>query len=85
MRSGVNVELSLMEKQRSRGISVFGSKIDVSETSMAASSVAGGSGTFVGFDFSTQQIKAVVVDDRLNVVQEAHVQFDNDLPEYRYL
>ncbi|CAG0882342.1 unnamed protein product [Darwinula stevensoni] len=70
-------------KERQPRKFVFGSKIDVSKTNMAASSVAGGSGTFIGFDFSTQQIKAVVIDDRLNVVQEAHVQLDSDLPEYR--
>lgn len=29
------------------------------------------------------QVKAIVVNDRLEVLQEAAVQFDNDLPEYR--
>ncbi|KAG7169488.1 xylulose kinase-like [Homarus americanus] len=38
---------------------------------------------YLGFDFSTQQVKAAVVNDRLEVLQEAAVQFDNDLPEYR--
>ncbi|XP_069179446.1 xylulose kinase-like [Procambarus clarkii] len=38
---------------------------------------------FLGFDFSTQQVKAIVVNERLEVLQEASVQFDNDLPEYR--
>ncbi|XP_068209917.1 xylulose kinase-like [Palaemon carinicauda] len=38
---------------------------------------------YLGFDFSTQQLKAIVVNDRLEVQQEAAVQFDNDLPEYR--
>lgn len=38
---------------------------------------------FLGFDFSTQQLKAIVVNDQLEVLQEAAVQFDNDLPEYR--
>ncbi|XP_037801691.1 xylulose kinase-like [Penaeus monodon] len=38
---------------------------------------------YLGFDFSTQQVKAIVVNDRLEVLQEAAVQFDNDLPEYR--
>lgn len=38
---------------------------------------------YLGFDFSTQQVKAIVVSDSLEVLQEAAVQFDNDLPEYR--
>lgn len=38
---------------------------------------------YLGFDFSTQQVKAIVVNDALEVLQEAAVQFDNDLPEYR--
>ncbi|OXU26563.1 hypothetical protein TSAR_014717 [Trichomalopsis sarcophagae] len=39
--------------------------------------------TFLGLDFSTQQLKAVVVDDNLNVLHETSVQYDNDLPEFR--
>lgn len=31
----------------------------------------------------SMQLKAIVVSDRLEVLQEAAVQFDNDLPEYR--
>ncbi|XP_071517500.1 xylulose kinase-like [Panulirus ornatus] len=38
---------------------------------------------YLGFDFSTQQVKAIVVSDQLELLQEAAVQFDNDLPEYR--
>lgn len=38
---------------------------------------------YLGFDFSTQQVKAIVVNEGLEVLQEALVQFDNDLPEYR--
>uniref|UniRef100_A0A0C9REN4 Xylulose kinase n=1 Tax=Fopius arisanus TaxID=64838 RepID=A0A0C9REN4_9HYME len=38
---------------------------------------------YVGLDLSTQQLKAVVVDEQLRVLDEAHVQFDNDLPEFR--
>ncbi|XP_038046512.1 xylulose kinase-like [Patiria miniata] len=38
---------------------------------------------FLGFDFSTQQIKAIAINDALRVVQEFLVQFDNDLPEFR--
>ncbi|XP_008557575.1 xylulose kinase [Microplitis demolitor] len=39
--------------------------------------------TYLGLDLSTQQLKAVVVDDQLQVLDEAYVQFDNDLPEFR--
>jgi len=38
---------------------------------------------FIGFDFSTQQIKAVVVNSGLEVTAETHVHFDSMLPEYR--
>jgi len=38
---------------------------------------------FIGFDFSTQQIKAVVVNSGLEVTTETHVHFDSMLPEYR--
>ncbi|XP_029159809.1 xylulose kinase isoform X2 [Nylanderia fulva] len=39
--------------------------------------------TYLGLDLSTQQLKAVVVDDNLAVLHETNVQFDNDLPEFR--
>ncbi|XP_012286232.1 xylulose kinase isoform X2 [Orussus abietinus] len=39
--------------------------------------------TYLGVDLSTQQLKAVVVDDHLHVLHETSVQFDNDLPEFR--
>lgn len=39
--------------------------------------------TYLGFDLSTQQLKAVVVDNDLAVLHETSVQFDNDLPEFR--
>ncbi|KAG7213110.1 hypothetical protein KM043_002433 [Ampulex compressa] len=39
--------------------------------------------TYLGFDLSTQQLKAVVVDNNLAVLCETSVQFDNDLPEFR--
>ncbi|KAG0712892.1 Xylulose kinase [Chionoecetes opilio] len=39
--------------------------------------------SYLGFDFSTQQVKAIVVSEGQEVLQEAAVQFDNDLPEYR--
>jgi len=38
---------------------------------------------YVGLDFSTQQIKAVVINGRLDVIAETHVHFDSMLPEYR--
>ncbi|XP_023332715.1 xylulose kinase [Eurytemora carolleeae] len=38
---------------------------------------------FIGLDFSTQQIKAVVINTELQVVAEAFVQFDSMLPEFR--
>ncbi|PIK52463.1 hypothetical protein BSL78_10667 [Apostichopus japonicus] len=37
---------------------------------------------FIGFDFSTQQVKAIAIDNNLAVVHEASVQFDKDLPHY---
>ncbi|KAF2900905.1 hypothetical protein ILUMI_05310 [Ignelater luminosus] len=39
--------------------------------------------TYLGFDLSTQQLKAVVVNDKLQVLHQATVQFDSDLPEFR--
>lgn len=39
--------------------------------------------SYLGLDFSTQQLKALAVNDRLELLCEASVQFDNDLPEYR--
>ncbi|RWS05298.1 xylulose kinase-like protein [Dinothrombium tinctorium] len=39
--------------------------------------------TYLGFDFSTQQLKAVAIDDDLNVVSEAVVHYDTDLTEFR--
>jgi len=38
---------------------------------------------YIGFDFSTQQIKGVVINSRLEVTAETHVHFDSMLPEYR--
>lgn len=38
---------------------------------------------FLGFDSSTQQLKALVIDKDLKVVTEASVHFDNDLPEFK--
>lgn len=39
--------------------------------------------TYLGLDLSTQQLKAVVLDDKFEVIHEATVHFDNDLPEFR--
>ncbi|EDO47320.1 predicted protein [Nematostella vectensis] len=39
--------------------------------------------TFLGFDLSTQQLKAIAVDNGLNVTHEASVHFDSDLPEFK--
>uniref|UniRef100_UPI0037E85DEA xylulose kinase n=1 Tax=Semicossyphus pulcher TaxID=241346 RepID=UPI0037E85DEA len=38
---------------------------------------------YLGFDFSTQQLKVVAVDGNLNVVHHNNVQFDSELPEFR--
>lgn len=38
---------------------------------------------FLGLDFSTQQLKAAVVNEKLEVMHEAAVNFERDLPEYR--
>ncbi|XP_019879890.2 xylulose kinase [Aethina tumida] len=39
--------------------------------------------TFLGLDLSTQQLKAAVVDDKLEIIHQASVIFDSDLPEFR--
>ncbi|XP_054478907.1 xylulose kinase [Anoplopoma fimbria] len=38
---------------------------------------------YLGFDFSTQQLKVVAIDGNLNVVHQNNVQFDSELPEFR--
>ena len=38
---------------------------------------------YLGFDFSTQQIKGVVINEDLKVIAEDNVSFDKDLKEYR--
>lgn len=38
---------------------------------------------YLGFDFSTQQLKAVCIDDTLVVTHQYSVVFDSDLPEFR--
>lgn len=37
---------------------------------------------FLGLDLSTQQLKAVILDKDSNIVQEAAVNFDRDLPHH---
>ena len=37
---------------------------------------------YLGFDFSTQQLKVTVIDDKLVLKYEDAVKFDTDLPEY---
>ncbi|KAG7094071.1 hypothetical protein E1B28_007691 [Marasmius oreades] len=37
---------------------------------------------FLGFDLSTQQLKAVVVQEDCTIIHESSVHFDNDLPSY---
>ncbi|KAI5723965.1 hypothetical protein M8J76_013417 [Diaphorina citri] len=39
--------------------------------------------SFLGLDFSTQQLKAVIVDEKLRVRHSAAIQFDTVLPEFR--
>nr|XP_023030477.1 xylulose kinase [Leptinotarsa decemlineata] len=39
--------------------------------------------TFLGLDLSTQQLKAAVCNDRLEIVYEEAVTFETDLPEFR--
>lgn len=37
---------------------------------------------FLGLDLSTQQLKAVLLDEKSEIVHEAAVHFDNDLPNH---
>uniref|UniRef100_A0A6A7G8W2 Xylulose kinase n=1 Tax=Hirondellea gigas TaxID=1518452 RepID=A0A6A7G8W2_9CRUS len=39
--------------------------------------------TFMGLDFSTQQLKALVLGEDLKLLQEVVVHFDSELPEFR--
>ncbi|KAB5586472.1 hypothetical protein PHYPO_G00002060 [Pangasianodon hypophthalmus] len=38
---------------------------------------------YLGFDFSTQQLKVVAIDGKLQVTHQSNVQFESDLPEFR--
>ncbi|XP_059170004.1 xylulose kinase-like isoform X2 [Physella acuta] len=49
---------------------------------MATDGIADSDSLFLGFDFSTQQVKVIAVTETLRVVYEKHVQFDSDLPEF---
>lgn len=39
---------------------------------------------WIGFDLSTQQLKSLAINEELDIVFEANVQFDKDLPEFRF-
>ncbi|KAH8306327.1 hypothetical protein KR018_007828 [Drosophila ironensis] len=39
--------------------------------------------TFLGFDLSTQKLKAILLNAKLDVVASSEVKFDSDLPEFR--
>uniref|UniRef100_H2YXB8 Xylulose kinase n=1 Tax=Ciona savignyi TaxID=51511 RepID=H2YXB8_CIOSA len=39
--------------------------------------------SFLGFDFSTQQLKILATNNELEVLTEVHVQFDSELPHYK--
>ncbi|XP_062235351.1 xylulose kinase [Platichthys flesus] len=41
------------------------------------------SSVFLGFDFSSQQVKVVAIDGRLDVLHQSIVHFDSELPEFR--
>ncbi|XP_061615127.1 xylulose kinase isoform X2 [Phyllopteryx taeniolatus] len=38
---------------------------------------------YLGFDFSTQQLKVLAIDHNLNVIHQDQVHFDSQLPEFR--
>ena len=38
--------------------------------------------SYLGFDFSTQQIKCICTDEQLRIVGSHHVTFDQSLPQY---
>ncbi|KAK9469032.1 hypothetical protein V1512DRAFT_70862 [Lipomyces arxii] len=40
-------------------------------------------GLYLGFDLSTQQIKVIAIDEKLEPVFQANVEFDVDTPEYK--
>ncbi|XP_071590757.1 xylulose kinase isoform X3 [Heliangelus exortis] len=38
---------------------------------------------YLGWDFSTQQLKVIAIDEQLRVIYEDNVHFDRDLPEFK--
>uniref|UniRef100_A0A8C8SP18 Xylulose kinase n=1 Tax=Pelusios castaneus TaxID=367368 RepID=A0A8C8SP18_9SAUR len=38
---------------------------------------------YLGWDFSTQQLKVIAIDEQLRVIYEDNIHFDKDLPEFR--
>ncbi|XP_063062155.1 xylulose kinase [Engraulis encrasicolus] len=38
---------------------------------------------YLGFDFSTQQLKVVAIQENLDLIHQNNVQFDSELPEFR--
>jgi len=42
----------------------------------------GNDNIFLGFDFSTQQVKVLALNEKLDIFYEEHVQFDADFPKY---
>ncbi|XP_042657694.1 xylulose kinase isoform X2 [Tyto alba] len=38
---------------------------------------------YLGWDFSTQQLKVIAIDEQLRVIYEDNVHFDKDLPEFK--
>ncbi|TRY55339.1 hypothetical protein DNTS_009045 [Danionella cerebrum] len=44
---------------------------------------AGADSCFLGFDFSTQQLKVVAVDGNLEIFHQSSVHFDSELPQFR--
>lgn len=40
---------------------------------------------FLGLELSTEQLRAVIVDEELNYVANEAIDFDTDLTEYQYV
>ncbi|XP_053198506.1 xylulose kinase [Scomber japonicus] len=63
-------------------------KVFTGVTGTGTGGVTGVTGTgtgsvYLGFDFSTQQLKVLAIDGNLNVLHQNNVQFDSELPEFR--
>lgn len=50
---------------------------------MCSSNNKAGTNTYMGLDLSTQQLKAAIINDKLEILYEEAVSFDSDLPEFR--